>query len=100
MRTGGSICQVRILYTHKKETDWSRLTGEKIYGMVKIVDRRRIYGEKGQPKETLARISRLCWTLKVCKYARNTISLRPKAGCNSSGVAIIRITTHQVWILK
>ena len=67
-----------------EQTHW----GEDIWNG-KIVDRRRIYGERGQPKETLARIAELRWTLKVCEYARNTISLRPKAGCTSSRVAII-----------
>src|ERR1044072_6486990 len=94
-------CSVRILNTYREhmsdkdirhtlerdrleQTHW----GKDIWNG-KIVDRRRIHGERGQTKGTLARIAKLCWTLKGCKCARNTISLRPKAGCTSLRVAII-----------
>ena len=50
MRTNGSICQVKILDTHKKETDWSRLTGEKIYGMVKTSTEDEFTGKEANQK--------------------------------------------------
>ena len=52
MRTDRSICQVEILDTYKKETDWIRLTGEKIYGMVKSSIEDELMGKEANQRDS------------------------------------------------